>query len=347
MPAVEAPHFVTVQRPISDCRGSLRLPGAQLKNGRIDETDLDIDLIDFGALRLSWWHESDQCRHERDWKSSGLELSDSLSCQRSGISNFSRDGDSKEPTAGAYYALAQQIREAQERKKASMPMEERIKASIPMEKSKADNQAEHSLTMVKSQEDDHAKHSFPMQKPPVENQPEHISLPMEQSEAHIKAEHIRLHAVGQCNPCHYMSTRGFCKREMSCSFCHEPHEQKKQRPRKARRQFKKKVADSLEIMGYDGKVEGFEQHAESLIKQGQYMSAVVKSKLKELAYMVGVDPDISRISKEVLARHQEGDKRSESNNEFDEDGRINVKSSSSVCNRMPSIIPHVESSRRD
>jgi len=146
------------------------------------------------------------------------------------------------------------------------------------------------------------------------------SLPMVSSHADIQAEQIRLHEIAQCTPCHYLTTRMFCRKGKSCSFCHEPHQkQTKPRPRKAKRAHCKKVADALDRMGWEGIIEGFEQHAETLIKQGSYMSMVVRSKLKGLAYTAGVDSEIARISKDVLARHKERDALSDSDIDSDEE----------------------------
>jgi len=100
-----------------------------------------------------------------------------------------------------------------------------------------------------------------------------------------------LHIAGKCSPCYYMSRRESCKKGKDCDFCHLPHVvQETPRPCKAKRAQCKRIADYLDQLAANNPTQ-FDETALDLLRQGGYLSVVVRSKLKSMNRRVEDLPD--------------------------------------------------------
>lgn len=96
-------------------------------------------------------------------------------------------------------------------------------------------------------------------------------------EAHDnRALNLKLHNLGQCQPCHYVSSLQGCRNGTDCKFCHDYH--RKQRPCKAKRTQCKRIASMLDpaVTGDASEFTG-------------YMKAVVMSRMRTQAGAALVD----------------------------------------------------------
>jgi len=104
-----------------------------------------------------------------------------------------------------------------------------------------------------------------------------MDAPSDEAEADDdKALNFKLHSLGQCQPCHYVSSLQGCRNGRDCKFCHDYH--RKQRPCKAKRTQCKRMASLLDTAatGDPGEFTG-------------YMKAVVMSRMRTQAGAALVD----------------------------------------------------------
>merc|ERR1719379_545199 len=98
-----------------------------------------------------------------------------------------------------------------------------------------------------------------------------------------------------------MVSRLTCRNGESCLFCHETHEKnaKQAKPRKTKREHLKKIAQGLgEVC--ESQPDMFQDHVQALLKQGSYMSTVVRSKLLSMEKADGVSPEVAKRASEAI-----------------------------------------------
>lgn len=87
-----------------------------------------------------------------------------------------------------------------------------------------------------------------------------------------------LHALGQCKPCLYMSTKVGCLNGTECRFCHLGHMKKNRaRPCKSTRSQCKQMVAMLET-SYVSDPQQFQETADKLAKHSTYMRSILKGK---------------------------------------------------------------------
>jgi len=102
-----------------------------------------------------------------------------------------------------------------------------------------------------------------------------------------------LHSAGHCRPCHYINTKKGCTSGAECIFCHLSHARTRLRPSKSKRAVCKRRAGAVDSALVANDPDQLNSTVQMLTAQGDYMSAVVKSRLRqfEKATGDGDDPD--------------------------------------------------------
>lgn len=90
----------------------------------------------------------------------------------------------------------------------------------------------------------------------------------------------KLHGIGRCKPCHYVTSRGGCFNGVDCPFCHLSHPRKSRpRPCKTKREQCKRIVDMLEEVA--DKDPGHVQDAVSALgNRGSYLNRILKKRLR-------------------------------------------------------------------
>jgi len=100
-----------------------------------------------------------------------------------------------------------------------------------------------------------------------------------------------LHSTGHCRPCHYVNTKKGCSSGADCTHCHLLHPRTHLRPSKSKRAVCKRRAAALDSAYKLNDAHHLNNTVKILSQQGEYMSSVVKSKLRHLEGEVGDDDE--------------------------------------------------------